>query len=111
MMTFKSFADFKRSIKVGMRFQATNHLYPSLSGERVISRVQGNALACWYTKPDGTRAETWCPYPKAAMVRVEGERVTFLDVDGSPAFTYYGFTPVEAAPGDASGALAGGGAS
>jgi len=93
-LTFKSLADMKRKLKVGMRFKVDNLLFPSASGDREISRAQGNALASWFTKPDGTRDETWVTYPKASEIRFEGERIVFLSADGSIAFVYHSFVDV-----------------
>ena len=91
-VSFSSFADFKRRVKVGMRFRVDNRVRPEASGERVIKTVQTNALCYWFTNAKGNMTPGWAYYPKSAkQILVEGERVSWLADDGSILWTYHSF--------------------
>jgi hypothetical protein len=92
----KTLAEVKRRVKVGMVLTCEHHLKPAISGPRPIVKVQANAIAYSFTTEKGEQKTGWCYWPKAAEVKVDGDRVTFLDQpNGSPAFTYV--FPLEAA--------------
>lgn len=67
-MTAPSFTAFKRQLFVGMPVHIENLKFPHLTGERVLSKVQGNAVAGWVTRDDGENVESWIYWPRASDV-------------------------------------------
>lgn len=78
----------KRLVRPGQSVDVVNHLYPHVSGTREVVKAQTNCLS---TRLDDGRV-SWVDWPKAAMCRVEGTTLHFLD-DSDPkrervAFSY-----------------------
>jgi hypothetical protein len=76
----------KRLVKASQRVDVINHLHPHVSGAREVVKVQSNSLCTRLT--DGRSG--WVDWPKAALCRVEGTTLHFLD-DSNPeriAFSY-----------------------
>jgi len=64
----ESIAEFKRLAKVGATLSVVNHVYPSLSGERVVLRAQTArvelSFPAGHPKEGGTTG-SWLDFPKA----------------------------------------------
>ena len=88
----RSFADFKRRLVPGLILQATNHVRPEASGQRTVTKVQGNGY--WFTiagrvNQSGERAgkpeRFWYEWKSAKVCRIDGPNtVTFLTAPNGP---------------------------
>jgi hypothetical protein len=84
----RTIADFRRAAVAGSVWQCTNNLHPHVSGER---RVTGGTKTLKYTgtKADGsTFGNGSTDIPRKADVRIDGDSITWLDADGSDAYTW-----------------------
>jgi hypothetical protein len=84
----RTVADFRRAAVAGSVWQCTNHIHPHVSGER---RITGGTKALKYTgaKADGTTFSNGSmDIPRRADVRIEGDSITWLNPDGSDAYTW-----------------------
>lgn len=84
----KSLAEVKRSLKPGQQFYCVNQLHPEVSGWRTVRKVQTTNLSYECLGRDGSLHIGWTDWPKRDRVRIAGDRMEFLNEDGSVAFTY-----------------------
>lgn len=80
----KSFAEFKRALKIGTLLHALHHGYlksdnpeeysmpPKDMGVREVSIVQTNSIALKTTKNNGKVVDSWVYWPKASEAKVNG---------------------------------------
>jgi hypothetical protein len=83
-----SLADIKRRCQVGARMiLVAFHETPGFTPiERVVTRVQSNAIAM--TPWPGRTAESWLYWPAAADVRIDGPDTFSVCEDGKTILTY-----------------------
>ena len=83
----KTWAEFKRQLRVGLVMHCEHHLRPEISGPREIIRVQTNAIE-YRWGPDMSKTG-WMHFPKASEVMVSGTSATFpIPGQNRPCFTY-----------------------
>jgi len=86
----KAIADFRRATTVGSRWRCVNHLYPSVSGDRLVTKQLTRSICYEATKTDGSIVTGWLDYPKADAVSFDGDSIRFLVEPGGErvAFTW-----------------------
>ncbi len=90
----KTLADFKRALHVGKKIHTIFHCAFSHRDEtgktfhkdedkgiREISIVQATQFAVKTTKADGTSVDSWCMFPKASEVKIDGNKITIMEAD------------------------------
>lgn len=102
MTQFSNLSQFKKNLKVGAKLAAIYHKEFAGRDEqgnpvwkdkvldvRGISIVQSNAFACKTVRSDGKEVDSWCHLPKAKDAKIENNRLTIFEDDGSPILTYW----------------------
>lgn len=86
----KTFADFKRRLKVGLVLQCEHHERPEISGRREIVKVQSNAISYLFDHPENGERTGWAYFEKASRWRIAENSVTAIDEEtGKAVFTYH----------------------
>jgi hypothetical protein len=95
----KTVADFKRALKPGVILHTISHRESKRDeqgnviraedglpvftdrdmGNTTVSIVQSTQFAVKRTRTDGTTQDSWCAYPKASQVKIEGNSITILE--------------------------------
>jgi hypothetical protein len=92
----KSFSEVKRRFVPGLVLTATNHIRPEASGQRTVTKVQGNGYyfnIAGRVHESGERAgqpeRFWYEWKGASVCRIDGPNtVTFLSApNGTPLVT------------------------
>lgn len=86
----KTLADAKRAFQPGVRVHVEHFEIPACTRDTAVIRAQGNGITTQATNPrTGAVVESWCYWPKAGLMRIEGDTVTFLhDETGEPHYSY-----------------------
>lgn len=86
-----TFTAFKKRIAVGTVLYSDNHKRPHVTGERPVTKVQGNGIWYSFTADDGQVKQGFTGWPAASDVRInEDGSATFLDgTTKEPVFTYH----------------------
>lgn len=72
----KTLAEFKRSVKVGMKFRCTDHWLPLFIGTvRTVTKVQGNGV--FYELDGDVKDRRWMPYIASGCTQFNGDKVRF----------------------------------
>ena len=80
----KTLADFKRALTLGSKWIAYHNEINPL-GLREVSRVQSNAVA--FKNPE-TYDDSWLHFPKASLIKCDGNTATIYREDGRVILTY-----------------------
>lgn len=95
MVKIKTVSDFKKALIVGVKLHCINHtnfshydgngvaVYNDYDfGTREVSIVQSNSFALKTVRTDGNIVDSWCSYPKASEVIINGDNsITILCED------------------------------
>lgn len=83
--SFKTLADVKRAMKVGLKFRCEHYRVPERTGARTVAKVQTNGI--WFVE-EATGLKGWAIWPERKRLRIERNTVTFEDVNGEAAFCW-----------------------
>ena len=60
-----SYTAFKKQFTVGMRLEVEHHIRPEISGPRIVTKVQSNAIVMQPTDRPEVKGGWWMHWPKA----------------------------------------------